>query len=423
MRASRFRFGLKTRFVASCLLLVSISTAGFYYAVAQLIEVLEVELIDVALESELNTFVREYQHDPQTAGPRARGLNSYLRAPDAHESDLPSFLHGVGPGIHDEKVIEGREIAIGRADINGASLYVVRDMEPVERLETRFVSLAWLCALVSWFAAVALALWLAQRVLRPVAELSAVVGALQPGDYKRRLAPEFGHHEIGAIATAFDRFLKRLESFVAREQAFTEDASHELRTPLSVIDSSTQLLAEDPQLAPASKERLHRIERAVAQMQMLIDALLFLAREDGQYASQALQLDVLVYEIAENLREQIEAKGLTLELRTQPAAVHVPQAMAISVISNLIHNAIHYTDKGGIVVSVESGRVRVADSGRGIAPQDLEHIFERRFRGSHSRGLGLGLYLVKRICDRLRWRVRVERIETGGTLFEIAFDP
>ncbi|TDU28487.1 signal transduction histidine kinase [Panacagrimonas perspica] len=415
------RLGLRARFIAACLLLVSFSTAGYYMAVSQFIEFLEAELRDTTLLGELDEFVRTYEHDPQIPGPRAQGLSSYVLPAGEHPSTLPEILRTLPPGAYEDIVMDGKEVAIARQDVKGARLYVVLDMQRIEDLEEHFVSLAWVCALISWGAAVALALWLARRVLQPVTELAHLVGTLKPGDPTLRLAPRFDDAEIGVIATALDRFMERMEAFISREQAFTEDASHELRTPLAVIDSSAQILAEDPDLSAPAHERVRRILRAAQQMQMLIEALLFLAREEGAYAAEELHLHQLLRDVAENYSEMAAAKNLELSIHSAPAVINAPRGMAACVISNLLINAIHYTDRGRVEVLLEPGRLVVVDTGIGIAPDELGRVFERRFRGSHSRGLGLGLYLVKRICDRLGWRTNVESSPEKGTRFEVLF--
>lgn len=419
----RLELGLKARFVGACLLLVSVSTAGYYLAVAQFVEFLEAELRDVTLLGELDEFARAYRRDPEVRGPQAAGLSSYVLPAGADQGGLPEKLRALDPGMHDDIYLDGREFAVGREDVNGARLYVLLDMDPIERLEARFVVLAWICVLTSWLAAVLLALWLAQKVLRPVSELAALVGDLQPGDYKRRLSTQFDDREIGAIAAAFDRFMERMEAFVTREQAFTEDAAHELRTPLSVIDSAAQLLAADAQLPAASRERVQRILRAAQQIQMQMEALLFLAREDGGYPSEELSLHQVVADTADGLRELIGARPIELVVSAQPTVLRAPRGMAVCVVSNLLLNAIRHSERGRIEVHVDPRRLLVQDSGIGIPPPDLEHIFERRFRGPQSAGQGLGLYIVKRICDRLGWSVSVSSAPGAGTRVELLFRP
>ncbi len=416
------RLGLRARFIAACLLLVSFSTAGYYMAVSQFIEFLEAELRDTTLLGELDEFARTYALDPRIPGPRAHGLGSYVLPPGGDERSLPEPLRSMPPGAYEDIRIGQQEVAVARQDVKGARLYVVLDMQRIEELEKRFVSLAWLCALISWVAAVALALWLARRVLRPVSELAKLVGALKPGQ-PQRLAPRFADPEIGVIATAVDRLMERMESFISREQAFTEDASHELRTPLSVIDSSAQILAEDGQLSAAARERVQRVLRATQQMQMMIEALLFLAREEGAYAAEQVPLHLIVQEIADTYRDVAAAKHLIVSIDVVPTTVLAPRGMVGCVIGNLLLNAVHYTERGRVDVRVEPGRLVVQDTGVGIAPADLERVFERRFRGQHSRGLGLGLYLVKRICDRLGWVAEVTSSTGKGTRFEIVMPP
>jgi signal transduction histidine kinase len=415
------RFGLKARFVAACLILVSISTAGYFVAVAQYIEFLEAELQELRLVEELAEYVSAYELDPQATGPRGTGLSSYAVPKGGNGLLLPEPLRGMKPGLHDDIHINGREVAAARADVAGARLYVVLDMEPVEQLELRFMTLAWASVLVSWAAAVALALWLARLVLRPVTQLASLVAAANPGDGKLRLEPVFGDREIGQIAKAFDRFMERIEAFISREQAFTEDASHELRTPLAVIDSTVQLLVADVDLSESARTRIQRILRAVQQMQMLIEAMLFLAREEGSYPAEQLPMHQLAREIVDSQRELIGTKPVELKVSAAPTVVHAPRGMAACVIANLLLNAIHYTERGSIELEVKPAGLAVQDSGIGIPPADLGRIFERRFRGAHSRGLGLGLYLVKRICDRLGWTVRVSSVEGSGTRIDVLF--
>lgn len=412
---------LRTRFIGACLLLVTISTAGYFVAVAQFVEFLESELHSLRLGGELQEFADSYAVSTDAVGPHAAGLSSYVVPAGAPDDGIPERLRRMGPGIHDDIHLNDREVAVGRQDVNGARLYVVLDMEPVEQLEARFITLAWLCVLLSWAAAIILALWLARRVMQPVTRLAHLVANWQPDNHEQRLTPQFGEREIGVIAAAFDRFMERLREFVAREQAFTEDASHELRTPLAVIDSSVQLLLDDAALPAQSRGRVQRIQRAVQQMQMLIEALLFLARESGGYPAEHLALHQLVAEVADSHRELLAGKSLDLTVKTTPTVVRAPRGMASCVVGNLLLNAIHYTDRGRIEIEVHPEGLTVQDTGSGIPPDDLSRVFERRFRGAQSRGLGLGLYLVKRICDRLGWQVKVSSAAGVGTRFEVSF--
>jgi signal transduction histidine kinase len=93
------------------------------------------------------------------------------------------------------------------------------------------------------------------------------------------------------------------------------------------------------------------------------------------------------------------------------------------VVNNLLLNAVNFTQNGAITVRLTPAELLVRDTGIGIPPQDLSRIFERRYRGSHSRGLGLGLYLVSRICERLGWVIETQSAEGLGTTFRIRLTP
>jgi signal transduction histidine kinase len=93
--------------------------------------------------------------------------------------------------------------------------------------------------------------------------------------------------------------------------------------------------------------------------------------------------------------------------------------MIACVVNNLLLNAVNYTQNGSIEVRLTPALLLVHDTGVGIPPQDLSRIFERRYRGSNSRGLGLGLYLVNRICERLGWTIETESAPGLGTTFRI----
>lgn len=411
------RLGLRARLVAAILLIVTISSAGFYYAVAQFIEFHESEMLHGELAQELHSFAR-HPHQDELA---KAGVKTYIVASPQDIDNLPPRLRDLAPGLHDDIHMDSSEYAVGREDINGKRFYVLIDSAPVEALEAHFVRLAWVCAIASWSVAVLLALWLSNLVLRPVSRLAALVAELQPNQKGARLADQFDGREIGLIADAFDRFLARLDDFVAREQAFTEDASHELRTPLTIMLNAAQLLEEEPHLTAIGHERLQRILRAAKQMQTLIEAMLFLAREEGDTTTEDLAVDLLAQEAAKSIHDMVEQKGLLLSVNTAATQIHAPRGMVNCVINNLLINAIHYTSQGQIDLQVEPGRISVQDTGSGIPPQDIERIFEHRYRGTQSHGLGLGLYLVKRICDRLGWTVEVGSAPGVGTRFEVRF--
>ena len=117
------------------------------------------------------------------------------------------------------------------------------------------------------------------------------------------------------------------------------------------------------------------------------------------------------------------AKSLQVVVALEPVAVNGAPVMVACVVNNLLLNAVNFTQSGAINVRLTPSELIVRDTGIGIPPQDLSRIFERRYRGTQSRGLGLGLYLVSRICQRLGWVIETESAEGLGTTFRVRLAP
>jgi signal transduction histidine kinase len=234
---------------------------------------------------------------------------------------------------------------------------------------------------------------------------------------------DFPAGELGALATAFDRYLGRLRAFIERERAFTADVSHELRTPLAVIQGAAEIEAENPDLSPRQRQRALRIQRAAQEMAEIITALLALAREEGGPVAQDLcPLAEVVRNGAERYRHLIAQRPveLVVEVAAEPR-VPADRALVRIVVANLIRNALEHTDQGQVLIRLEEGRLLVRDTGRGIAAAQLSRLFQRHYKGSASQGEGIGLSLTKRICDRYGWEIEVESEEGRGTEVRLLF--
>lgn len=412
---------LRSRFLFAMLAVVLLLCVTFGLTVHRFIEILEDELLHQTLVREMQDFARDYSVNPQTMPPSTGELSGYIVQRGQVAADLPQALRNLATGFHEDIVINDRNYYVARQDVSGSALYLLLDTERVETIETEVTTVAVISGLIAVALAALLAMMLTRTVMRPVTALATNVAELAPGRRGLRLRGTFADREIGVIATAFDDYLARLDQVLEREQAFTEDASHELRTPLSIIDSAAQLLDEEKQLSTQGRERLVRIRRACGQMQSLIDALLFLAREQNAGAAQPCALDEIVSEAADIARSMTAGKNISIDVQVEPVTVTAPPGMAASVVNNLVLNAVNFTQQGLIEIRLASTGLTVRDTGAGIAPTDLAHIFERRYRGMQSRGLGLGLYLVSRMCQHLGWHIEADSTQGMGTSFVITF--
>jgi signal transduction histidine kinase len=278
-----------------------------------------------------------------------------------------------------------------------------------------FTGLAWL-----------LGVWMSRRVMRPVADLATQLRAFHGEQKRARLSPLFADDEVGQLAAALDDYADQLTDRVTRDREFNADVSHELRTPLAVIRGATELLLSQPDLSEKQLQRLKRIERATQQCADLTTALLMLSRnERGDGPTDVRKLVEL---LAEANRINVGTKPVQVRVDGQSdVLVDAPEAVVSVALGNLIGNACKYTQHGEVVVTVLGDRVEVADTGPGISEEDAAHLFDRGFRGKSaegSKGAGIGLAIVRRLCELYSWRVSIRpRTDVTGAIATLEFEP
>jgi signal transduction histidine kinase len=412
-------WSLRARFLLATSLLILALCAVFAFAVHEFVELLEDELLHRTLVREMQELKTELAENPRAGPPSSSGLSGFIVRSPADLAVLPAQLRPLSNGVHEDIVIRDRIYFVAVDAAAGNRLYLLLDTAHVEALEDSVVTVAVLVGVLALGLSAVMGFALSRAVMRPVTELASDVSRLDPSRRNERLGNRFSNREVGVIAAAFDDYMERLDRVLEREQAFTEDASHELRTPLSIIASAAELLLEEPALAPAGRERILRIRRATTQMQSLIEALLFLARGGPDGAAQPCALDQIVREAVEVVATGAALKSLQLNVEVEPVLVTGAPVMIACVVNNLLLNAVNFTQEGFIDVKLTTTELTVRDTGIGIPPKDLSRIFERRYRGAQSRGLGLGLYLVSRICQRLGWTIETHSAEGSGTVFRI----
>jgi signal transduction histidine kinase len=241
------------------------------------------------------------------------------------------------------------------------------------------------------------------------------------------LAEHFADDEVGQLASALDDYAARLTEVVQRDREFNADVSHELRTPLAVIRGAVELLLSRPDIDDKTRARLARIQRAEQQCADLISALLLLSRSERGHGS------TNVARVAEQLldahRAQVGNKPLALRLEGESGQmlVDAPESAVSVALGNLIGNAVKYTSQGEVIVRMLPGHtVEVIDSGPGLSAEDAAKLFERGYRGTHaehSQGGGIGLSIVRRLCDLYGWEVRVLPGEQQGVVATLSFAP
>ncbi len=251
--------------------------------------------------------------------------------------------------------------------------------------------------------------WLAGRSLAPIEKIRQKAASIQATDLHSRLAFE-QNDEVGQLASTFNEMLARLEESFHRQRRFTADASHELRTPLAVIRGEVDVTLERPRTQEAYVETLQSIGAEAQRMSRLVSELLLLARADSnelRLAYETVDLAELFQLLVSHLQTQAQAAGVRLKLDV-PAPLTIPgdRDRLIQLFINLLENA--FVHAPGSQVSIEARTIgkrvviTLVDTGPGIPPEHLPHVFDRFYRVDPGRernknGGGLGLAIAQEI--------------------------
>lgn len=378
-------------------------------------------LMDETLSAEMADYKARRARNPESLPPATASLRGYLVRPGTAAAGLPAPIAALPPGRH-ELLLDGIPLRVAVEEQAGERYVLLFDETRQQRRERRFlVYLAAGVVFITIFATLG-GVWLAGQVIAPVTELAEAVLRADPDKPPRLGRAADPGDEIDRLANAFDHYLARLAAFVERERAFAADASHELRTPLAVIRGAVEVLSDDPGLDETRRERIARIERAAAEMSELTDALLLLARERNAPVDTPCDAGPLAARCVERYRPLAAGRGTHLQLEVAEAVLlPVPPALFAIVVANLVHNAVAHTRNGRVLVTLDRRQLVVADSGSGIPGEDLDRVFDRHFRGPESSGAGIGLSLVKRVCERVGWQITLDSTPMQGTTATLGF--
>lgn len=283
--------------------------------------------------------------------------------------------------------------------------------------------------------ALALSLFFSRSVITPVRAMSQATQRIADGRYDERVQVN-GSDELAQLASRFNQMAEKLNQVEFMRRHLIGDVSHELRTPLTAIKGSMEGLMDG--VLPATNETYQLIHSEANRLNRLVDDLQELSRVEAR----AYDLDLrpvgvssLSQTVTKRLAPHFESKHISLDLELAPDLPHVlaDEDRAMQVLTNLTGNALQYTPEGGrVIISAkridDEVQIAVRDTGIGIPPEHLSHIFDRFYRVDKSRsrqaggGSGIGLTIARALVEAHGGRIWAESSgEEQGTTFTFTF--
>lgn len=356
-------------------------------------------------------------------GLRSKLIAAFLAVIFAAGIVLVVILELVAPAFYRTHAIEMAQAMGGGTDGMQAQA-LQNDLE--RGFNTALTQSLLLAALITVPLALVVSAAISKRIVAPVLRVSSASARIAAGRYEERL-PAAGHDELGELTANFNRMAGVLEQTEARRMELIGTVAHELRTPLSGLKGYAEGMVDGvfsvAHAAESIGREVDRLERLLGDLQQLSQV------EAGAIAvrREPVQLDAITREVCVQLEARFREKQLKLSCETQSVTVLGDADRLKQVLHNLLSNALRHTVVGHITVRValegQSGCLTVTDSGKGIAPEDLPHVFERFYRADKSRsrgddsslGVGVGLTVAKHLVESMDGSISLTSVHGVGT--------
>jgi signal transduction histidine kinase len=376
----------------------------------------------------------EWQFVIRIAGKRSETL--YFLAPDRLSGMRPSvFATNAVPGTFRRVTLQDGSstfLVTGRRLHDGHTLQVAVATAVRDRILTRFRRVLFLVSATTIVVAFGGGFFFASRALRPIRRLIQTTrGIIETGSLSARIPGKQQSDELGQLVELFNRMLERIETIVQGMRDALDNVAHDLRTPLTRIRTGAEVALQERK-DPSRWERglVEVVEQSGGLLRMIRTLMDISEAETGtmRLEKERCDLSQVVEDLAELYRYAAEEKGLEFRLSLPPELPCAADTERIrQVLANLLDNAVKYTPRGGVIEvrgALEAGWIvlDVSDTGIGIAPDEISHVWDRLFRGRRGRyeaGLGLGLNLVKAVVGAHGGTVTVESVLGRGSRFAV----
>lgn len=419
-----FRFRIGVAFAAFALLLSAVAVLALELACRSL----ERQMLDQRLRDEMAFHLKYLELYPNERLPGSDYLASF-KGEEGLSAELADSVARLPNGLYSLDEFEGEPIVyVHRPDPMGKPFYFFFKTDKLlyssgwwNRRRDLFLAAFLLIPLVAF----AFGYRLAGPVVRPILELARLSGAYGPEDLPKQLPGRFYPDEVGVLADKLWALTDHARKLIHRERQFSRYASHDLRTSASVTRASAELLSTMPEAQnPKVRKVVARIQRASADMDGIIETFLWLSRDPSRLVKEPHRLEPIVHAAIERYASLLEEKEVHVRVsKRAETVVDAPEGALNIVVSNLIANAFRHTQRGNIIVELDRWRLAVIDSGEGISKKILAEVFEPAVKGENSSGVGLGLSIVRDLCETFNWQVALSSAARVGTRVEVRFLP
>ncbi|MDE4453931.1 sensor histidine kinase [Psychrobacter sp. DAB_AL62B] len=294
-----------------------------------------------------------------------------------------------------------------------------------EHLEDIFADALKIAVVLSLLIAAIFSHLSAKQITKPLLDLKQAVET----DHQNLTELTHLPSEVGVLARAIDEKNHKLEQYLKREQLFTGDVSHELRTPLTIIMGASEVLASQLEDNSRLSEFANRISTTAKETSEIISALLLLSRAPEQLDTPQTSINTIALNEVSRLKYLLRHKPVNCKVvADEDYVAYVRPELLKMALGNLIKNAFQYTDDGEVIITIDSEKITVSDTGLGIPEIMMPLLYERFERlkevntGDQVEGTGLGLSIVQRIMAHMDWQLTHQANKTGGSTFSIYYN-
>ena len=373
-------------------------------------------------------FVEFYDNNKQLIdkSPNLKSSNLKLLSDEQNNLFIDSVLNEI-PVRQIQTVIKNNNKTVGYLVVAMS----MEDFEIVQILKNILIVIFPLILIALFF----IARFFAGRSILPVKTIIDTSSQITRENLQMRIPLPANKDELYALSQNINNLLDRIEYAVEREKQFTSDASHELRTPLAVIKGTMEVLIRKPRNQQEYENKINFCISEVDRLNKMVDQLLLLARFENQKQNinnESIYLNALILDQITRFSDKIATKKIRMNTNfTSEFYINSDSYLVSIIISNLISNAIKYTnDNGKISINLNQKNdtilFTIIDDGIGISKNDLDKVFHSFYRAdslNHTtiKGTGLGLSIVKRLCELLHITIKIESELNLGTIIKLSF--